>query len=124
MTVNFILKVSKTKSYVATNDLVLETLSMKCTVKQVPVNASDAITGHKLQGLTKDNLIVYAWIKSTSWIYVVLSRVRTLSGLFLVKRLRLSDIKPPSRDYLSFMERLRKLEKIDLDRFRSMHKRP
>ena len=101
---------------VSPNDLVLEQQLMKCNITQIPVNASDAITGHKLQGLTKDQLVVYAWMKLTSWIYVVLSRVRTLQGLFLMQGLKLSDIKPPSRDYLEFMERMRSLERIDLDR--------
>ena len=89
---------------------------MKCRVFQFPVNSSDAITGHKLQGLTKDNLIVYSWNKSTGWIYVVLSRVRTLSGLYLVRRLKLSDIKPPSKHYLEFMQRMRVMEQRELDR--------
>ncbi len=29
-----------------------------------PVNASNAITGHKLKVMKKDELIVYSWIKS------------------------------------------------------------
>ena len=85
---------------VAPNDFVSEKQNMKCKINQIPVNSSDAITGHKLQGLTKDQLIVYSWNKSTHWIYVVLSRVRTLKDLFLPKGLRLKDIKPPSRDYI------------------------
>ena len=89
---------------------------MKRKITQIPVNSSDAITGHKLQGLTKDQLIVYSWNRCTSWIYVVLSRVRTLEGLFLLKGLRLKDIKPPSMDYLAFMKRMERLEKTDLDR--------
>ena len=36
--------------------------------------------------------------------------------MFLVQGLKLSDIKPPSRDYLSFMERMKKLDRFDLDR--------
>ena len=98
------------------NDQVLTTTKMKCKVLQLMVNSSDAITGHKLQGLTKDNLIVYSWDKSTNWIYVVLSLVRTLSRLFLVWQLKLSDIKPLSRDYLSFLERIRILEQHDVYR--------
>ena len=108
---------------VAPNDFVSEKQTMKCKINQIPVNSSDAITGHKLQGLTKDQLIVYSWNKSTSWIYVVLSRVRTLKGLFLLKRLRLRDIKPPSKDYLAFMERMKKIEKIDLDRTHKQKRR-
>ena len=101
---------------VAPNDFVSEKQTMKCKINQIPVNSSDAITGHKLQGLTKDQLIVYSWNKSTSWIYVVLSRVRTLKGLFLLKGIRLKDIKPPSRDYLAFMGQMMRLQQVDLDR--------
>ena len=86
---------------------------------QIPVNSSDAITGHKLQGLTKDNLIVYSWNKLTEWIYVVLSRVKTLNGLYLIRRLKLSDIKLPSRDYLAFLQRMKDLQSVDLQRFKS-----
>ena len=101
---------------VSPNDQVSTTRRMKCRVTQLPVISSDAITGHKLQGLTKDNLVVYSWNKSTNWIYVVLSRVRTLSGLFLVRRLKLADIKPTPRDYLSFLGRIRKLEQQEFRR--------
>ena len=101
---------------VSPNDEVLTTTNMRCKILQLPVNASDAITGHKLQGLTKDSIIVYSWDKSTNWIYVVLSRVRTLSGLFLVRRLKLSDIKPVSRDYLYFLHRIWNLERRDVNR--------
>ena len=90
---------------------------MKCNITQIPVNSSDAITGHKLQGLTKDNLIVYSWNKLTEWIYVVLSRVKTLNGLYLVRRLKLSDIKLPSREYLFFLGRMKDMQSGDLKRF-------
>ena len=105
---------------VSPNDLVKEKQPMNCMMTQIPINSSDAITGHKLQGLTKDHIIVYSWNKSTSWIYVVLSRVRKLSGLYLVRGLRLSDIKPPSRDYLSFMQRMEQIQDIELTRCENM----
>ncbi len=60
-------------------------------MKQIPANSNDAITGHKLQGMSKDLLIVSSWPTGglaamfENWEYVVLSRVRTLSGLYLVK---------------------------------------
>ena len=53
-------------------------------MKQFGVNNNIATTGHKLQGMSKDQLIVSSWNYSfKNWIYVVLSRVRTLSGLYL-----------------------------------------
>lgn len=101
------------------HDEASETVQMRCSITQIPVNASDAITGHKLQGLTKDNVIVCSWNKTTNWIYVVLSRVRTLKGLYLFRRLKLGDIKPPSRDYLAFLRRMQVLQQGDLRRMRS-----
>ena len=98
------------------SDFVLEKQPVKCNVTQIPVNASDATAGHKLQELTKDQLIVSSWNKSTSWTCVVLLRARKTKGLFLVRGLKLSDIKPPSRDCLAFMDRMKTLERPDLDR--------
>lgn len=105
---------------VTPHDYTKEKTQLKSRVTQLPVNASDAITGHKLQGLTKDQVIVYSWNKSTNWIYVVLSRVRSLKGLFLVKSLKLKDIKPPQQDYLSFLERMKNLQQREIDRFDSI----
>ena len=42
-----------------------------------------ATTGHKLQGMSKDIIIVSDWSYIRNWVYVVLSRVRKLSGLYL-----------------------------------------
>ena len=43
-----------------------------------------ATTGHKLQGVSLDNLVVNSWnYGCPNWVYVVLSRVRTLAGLVL-----------------------------------------
>jgi hypothetical protein len=57
---------------------------------QLPMNTNDATTGHKLQGMSKDHLIVTSWdgiSKWANWAYTVLSRVRKLEGLFLCKPL-------------------------------------
>ena len=56
-------------------------VSMKAT--QLPIICNDATTGHKLQGSSVEDLFVHEWSHTCkNWIYVVLSRVRTLSGLF------------------------------------------
>jgi len=53
-------------------------------IKQFGVNNNIATTAHKLQGMSKDQLIVSSWnYRVKNWIYVVLSRVKTLSGLYL-----------------------------------------
>ena len=54
---------------------------------QLPINMNNATTGHKLQGMSKDKLIVESWSFISNWIHVVLSRVRTLEGLFILKPL-------------------------------------
>jgi hypothetical protein len=62
-------------------------LSLKAI--QLPVVSNTATTGHKLQGATIDDLFVHAWNYScTSWVYVVLSRVRTMKGLIFRKPLK------------------------------------
>ena len=50
---------------------------------QVPLISNDATTGHKLQGSTVHNLYIPSWSYALNWPYVMLSRVRTLNGLFL-----------------------------------------
>ena len=57
------------------------------SMTQLPINMNDATTGHKLQGMSKDKLIVVSWSFIPNWVCVVLSRVRTLRGLFLLKPL-------------------------------------
>jgi len=57
-----------------------------------------ATTGHKLQGMTKKYLIVASLNYSTAnWIYVVLSRVTTLNGLFLLQPLKNNFNPQPSK---------------------------
>ncbi len=48
----------------------------KIVLMQIPVNLNDAMTSHKLQGVTK-NLIVHNWTYTHGSVYTVLSRVRT-----------------------------------------------
>ncbi len=68
----------------------LSTTVGNARVKQVPVNSNIATTGHKMQGMSKDIIIVNSWnYRCANWVYVVLSRVRTLSGLYLMAPLDL-----------------------------------
>ncbi|EJK51466.1 hypothetical protein THAOC_29356 [Thalassiosira oceanica] len=107
---------------VSPHDAAPVTMKMSAKFTQIPVNSSGAITGHKLQGLTKDSLVVYEWDSDTCWIYVVLSRVRTLKGLYLIRPIRKSDIKAASKEYLEFMERMETLANLEVERFRTFHK--
>ena len=56
---------------------------------QFPIISNTATTGHKLQGATLDSLYVNGWYYRKNWVYVVLSRVRTMKGLFLLQPLLL-----------------------------------
>lgn len=76
---------------------------------QFPINLNDATTAHKLQDASKDKLIVNSWCTSHGWVYTVLSRVRTLTGLFLTKPLKWKQSKfdlPP--ELINFRRRLMK----------------
>ena len=60
---------------------------VRMSIKAFPLLMNYATTGHKLQGQTKENLLVSAWNYQKNWPYVVLSRVKTLKGLFLRTKL-------------------------------------
>jgi hypothetical protein len=77
-------------------------------LQYLPVLVNHATTGHKLQGKTVQSLVIAQWSKVKNWAYVVLSRVKTLAGLFLTKPIPEDfDFSPPN-DYLEMMENLRK----------------
>jgi hypothetical protein len=94
----------------------------RCKMIQIPANSNDATTGHKLQGMSKDVIIVTSWPTGglasifKNWEYVVLSRVRTLSGLYLVKPIDMDKSFKPSPQLASYMDKIRKFEKDMLDR--------
>jgi len=64
-----------------------ESVQFRVSVSQFPVVPRMACTGHKVQGLTMTSILVPRWQGATGqWAYVVLSRVRTLGGLFMLER--------------------------------------
>ncbi len=69
-----------------------------CKMKQIPANSNDATTGHKLQGMSKDDIVVMSWPTGglaamfKNWDYVVLSQVCTPSGLYLVEPIDMEKI--------------------------------
>jgi hypothetical protein len=87
---------------------------------QIPANSNDGTTGHKLQGMSKDVIIVMSWPtgglskKFKNWEYVVLSRVRTLSGLYLVDPIDLEKSFNPSTQLKSYIYKIKQKEKIYL----------
>ena len=74
---------------------------------QFPVVGNFATTGHKLQGKSLDALLIAEWSKVKNWAYVVLSRVRTLAGLYLENPIPDDIDFSPHSDYLDMMVRLR-----------------
>lgn len=51
--------------------------------RQFPIVSNNATTGHKLQGASVDDIFVNDWYYGANWVYVVLSRVRTMRGLYI-----------------------------------------
>ena len=56
-------------------------VKMKAT--QLPLLFNNATTGHMLQGKTIEKLFIHNWSYTHNWAYVVLSRVKTIKGLYL-----------------------------------------
>jgi hypothetical protein len=84
-------------------------------MKQIPANINDATTGHKLQGMSKDVIIVASWPTKSmfrNWEYVVLSHVRTLSGLYLVKPIDINMSFEPSDELKRYIEHTKEKEKM------------
>ncbi len=89
-------------------------MEFTCRMTQLPVNLNDATTGHKLQGMSKDAIIVTSWPKGglfKNWEYVVISRVRTLSGLYLFKPIDMDKSFKPSEELKQFFRRTRAIER-------------
>jgi hypothetical protein len=71
------------------------------------VGINHTTTGHKLQGKSVDSLVIVEWSQVKNWAYVVLSRVRSLEGLFLLKPIPEDIDFDPKIEYLKMMVRLR-----------------
>jgi hypothetical protein len=76
-------------------------------LQHLPVIVNHATTGHKLQGKTVKSLVIAEWSKVKNWAYVVLSRVKTLSGLFLMSPIPEDIDFGAAEDYLDMMLTLR-----------------
>ena len=106
-------------------------IDFKCKMTQFPVNCNDATTGHKLQGMSKDVVIITSWPNGffKNWEYVVLSRVRTHDGLYLFEKISMDKDFSPSEELSLFFQRARSKEqafynenKHYLKQFKSMVK--
>ncbi len=78
-----------------------EKVNMKGT--QLHMVSTTATTGHKLQGRGIDELFVHSWSYVANWVYVMLSRVKTLDGLYMRKPLSTDLRKYAVKPELTFM---------------------
>ncbi len=85
-------------------------IKAKMCLKQFPIVVNFATTGHKLQGKSMLSLVISEWAPKNikNWAYVVISRVRTLLGLFLLKRIPDDCNFSPPKEYLDMMDDFRK----------------
>ena len=95
---------------------------VSATVTQFQITLACVLTGHKMQGRSVDSIILGDLVGAdkygaTGWLYVVLSRVRTLSGLYTLQLLTedLSKYKPRTA-VINEMERLRKIGSQTMNR--------
>jgi hypothetical protein len=80
-------------------------IQFNCRMKQIPANTNDATTGPKLQGMSKDVIIVTSWPTGfKNWEYVALSRACTLSGLYLVEPIDISLSFKPSNELKRYIK--------------------
>ena len=98
------------------------TSKVNVSIKQLPCVLSLVLTGHKVQGFSIDAIILGALGKHhknglSGWLYVVLSRVRTVNGLYLMEQIEQDPAKYIIRtDVVKEMDRLRKIESKTIDR--------
>jgi hypothetical protein len=82
-------------------------------MKQIPANTNDATTGYKIQGMSKDVIIVASWPTASmfrNWEYVVLSRVQTLSGRYLFKPIDIDESSKPSDELKKYINHAKEKE--------------
>jgi hypothetical protein len=96
--------------------------SFDVRIVQFPATPAKLITGHKLQGQSLDSLIVGAMAPEhkfgqTGWLYVTLSRVKSIGGLFLLTPIETDPSKyKPRPDVMALMHRMESLESATLAR--------
>jgi hypothetical protein len=76
-------------------------------MEQFPINCANARTIHKLQGRSIENIVISNWDYQSNWVYVALSRVKKMKGLFLRQPLRQSKCRGMSLEVRDFMDKLR-----------------
>ena len=88
------------------------THKIKVKIIQFGIKSNKAITVHKLQGVSLDRMVDRSWrYRFPNWVYVALSRVRTLDVLFICKKLDENKTFEVDQKLLQEEERLQKIEK-------------
>jgi hypothetical protein len=90
-------------------------------MKQIPANTNDASTGHKLQGMSKDVIIVTSW---PTWPSINVQKLVVccsilcahIKGLYLVESINMEKSFKPSEQLRSYIEYARKQETILLEK--------
>jgi hypothetical protein len=82
-------------------------------MKQIPANTNNGTTGLKVQCMSKNVIIVASWPTASmfrNWEYVVLSRVQTLSGLYLVQPIDIDKSFEPSDELKKYIKHAKEKE--------------
>ena len=92
----------------------IEEMNVKMKGKQFPIISNSCTTGHKLQGCTVESVLINDFNCTKNWPCVVLSRVKTMDGLYLREKLS-TDLKKykMSNAMKAMLQRFR--DELDLD---------
>lgn len=103
-----------------------ETLHVSMKANQFPLISNSCTTGHKLQGCSMDEILVNDWNYRQNWTYVVLSRVRTMKGLYLREPLSLDltkyALKPEIIAMLRKFEEEHAIQPMSADEYKTIIK--
>ena len=84
-------------------------IEFMCRIMQFQVNLNNTITGHKLQGMSKDALIISSLPDRNlralfkNWECVVLSHVRKLKGLYMFEPMDMNQFFNPLEQFNQYM---------------------
>ena len=85
--------------------------SINARISHFGVNSHKATTGHKLQEVSLNRMVVRSWSYTfPNWVYVALSRVRTFEGLFICEKIDESQKFHVDPKILEEEDRLRQIE--------------
>ena len=84
-------------------------------IKQFGVLINTATTERKLQGMSMDYITIVSWFYGAkNWVYVILSRVRKVNGLYLCKPLEFDKCFKESNKLKKYVKELEEIERETL----------